>query len=495
MLDAMPDMMFRVNREGVFLDYRASVGDLYASQDLIGERYRDLMPPEFADLVDTQIRAALETGAVQNFEYELTMPGQGVRAYEARMAASGPDEVTAVVRDITERRRAQEEKVKLESELQQAQKMESVGRLAGGVAHDFNNMLGVILGHAELALGQVDPVQPLHADLAVIRAAAQRSADLTRQLLAFARKQTIAPRVLDVNEAVTGMLKMLRRLIGESIHLEWQPGGGLWPVRIDPSQLDQILANLCVNARDAIAGVGTVTIRTANGSADEIDCAGFPGAVPGDFVRLMVTDDGCGMDEETLRHIFEPFFTTKGVGEGTGMGLASVYGAVTQNGGFLKVHSVPGAGTTFTMGFPRYAGTTEQAGARSTTTPGTQGRETILLVEDEALILDLTKRALELRGYTVLAAATPGEAIRIATGYTGPIHLLMSDVVMPEMNGRALAKHLLALRPDLKRLFMSGYTADIVAHHGVLEEGTPFLRKPFSLDDAAEKVRQTLDSE
>jgi signal transduction histidine kinase len=380
------------------------------------------------------------------------------------------------------------------TQLMQAQKLESVGRLAGGVAHDFNNMLGVILGHTELALGQVDPAQPLHGDLEEIQQAAQRSTGLTRQLLAFARKQTIAPKVLDLNESITGMLKMLQRLIGEDIDLRWRPEAGLWPVRVDPSQLDQILANLCVNARDAITDVGKVTIETANGVFDAAYSAARAGFVPGEYVRIAVSDDGCGMDEETLAHIFEPFFTTKSVGTGTGLGLATVYGIVKQNGGFIYVYSEPGQGTTFTIYLPRHAGKAEAARTDGVAEPLARGHETILLVEDERAILEMTKEMLERQGYVVLAAGTPGAAIRLAKAYPGEIHLLMTDVVMPEMNGGDLATNLLALQPHLKRLFMSGYTSDVIAHRGVLHEGVQFIEKPFSMKGLAAKVREALES-
>jgi PAS domain S-box-containing protein len=262
--------------------------------------------------------------------------------------------VIASVRDISERKRAEEAKMKLEDQLQQARKMEAIGQLAGGVAHDFNNMLGVILGHAEMAMEQLDPAQPLHKDLEEIRKAATRSADITRQLLAFARKQTVTPKVIDLNDTIEGMLKMLRRLIGENIDLTWLPGKGLWPVKVDPSQIDQILANLCVNARAAIAGGGKLTVETGNSTFDEEHCNTHTGFLSGEYVRIVVSDNGSGMDKETLAHIFEPFFTTKGVGEGTGLGLATVYGAIKQNSGFINAASEPGKGTTFTIYLPRY---------------------------------------------------------------------------------------------------------------------------------------------
>jgi len=395
--------------------------------------------------------------------------------------------------DITERRRAEEEREKLQAQLIQAQKIESVGRLAGGVAHDFNNMLGVILGHTEMALDRIGPDKALHASLEEIQRAAQRSANLTRQLLAFARKQTVAPRVLDLNETVTGVLKMLRPLIGEDIEVIWKPGSDLWPVRIDAAQFDQILANLCVNARDAIEGVGTITIETANASVDEEYSAQHAGITSGDYVRLVVSDNGCGMDAETLSHMFEPFFTTKEVGKGTGLGLATVYGAVKQNRGFVSVYSEPGRGTTFQIHLPRYvAGAAIPADQPLAGVAAARGSETILLVEDEPAILKMTTMMLKKLGYAVLTASTPGEAIRLARDHPGRIDVLMTDVVMPEMNGRELAKNLLSIHPDMARLFMSGYTADVIAHRGVLDEGVHFIQKPFSKTELAAKLRDAM---
>jgi PAS domain S-box-containing protein len=403
-----------------------------------------------------------------------------------------PKYLWGTARDITAIKQAESEQEKLQAQLNQAQKMESVGRLAGGVAHDFNNMLGVILGYAELALGQVDPNQRIFANLQQIRKAAQRSADLTLQLLAFARKQTVAPRVLDLNETVEGMLNMLRRLIGEDINLAWFPDKNIWPVKVDPSQIDQNLANLCVNARDAIVDVGRITIETGNIAFDADYCANHAGFAPGEYVMLAVSDDGYGMDKETLTHIFEPFFTTKVVGRGTGLGLATVYGAVKQNNGFINVYSEPNHGTTFRIYLPRHKGEAGQTQKESPAAPAAQGHKTILLAEDEPAILELATIMLEQLGYTVLAASLPSEAIRLAETYPDQIHLLMTDVVMPEMNGRGLAKNLLSIYPSLKCLFMSGYTANVIAHHGVLDEGVYFIQKPFSMDELATKVRKAL---
>ncbi|MFH0729847.1 MAG: response regulator [Pseudomonadota bacterium] len=400
--------------------------------------------------------------------------------------ASG--EVTAAIEiaeDITE-------KLSLESQLQQAQKMESIGRLAGGVAHDYNNMLSVIIGFTELAMGKTDPSQPIHADLLEVYKAARRSTEITRQLLAFARKQTIAPEILDLNGTIEGMLKMLRRLIGEDIDLAWLPKPGLWPVRMDPTQIDQILANLGVNARDAIPDVGRLTIETENITVDAACRTGHRECTPGEYVLMTVRDNGCGMDKETLGRIFEPFFTTKGVGRGTGLGLATVYGIVKQNHGGIEVCSTPGKGTTFKIYLPRYAGTVEIPEQDASQIVIGRG-ETVLLVEDEVSILKMSRVMLERLNYKVLTANSPGKAIHLAGQHEGGIHLLMTDVVMPEMNGRVLAERIMAIRPAIKCLFMSGYTADVIAHHGVLNEGVRFIQKPFAMKDLSIRVREVIE--
>jgi PAS domain S-box-containing protein len=398
-----------------------------------------------------------------------------------------------MVHDITERKGAEEEREKLQAQFLQAQKMESVGRLAGGVAHDFNNMLGVILGHAELAQFGLAPGSPLYDHLQQIHIAAHRSADLTRQLLAFARKQTIAPKVLNLNDAVAGMLKMFRRLIGEDIDLAWIPGKDLWPVKVDPAQIDQVLANLCVNARDAIAGVGKVTLETDKTTFDEAYCTDHKGFLPGRYVMLSVSDDGCGMSKEVLDHVFEPFYTTKSVGQGTGLGLATVYGIVKQNDGFINVYSEPGRGTTFKIYLPSFAGEFMQTREIAAVEPPQGQGEKVLLVEDEAAILSMGQVMLERMGYSVLTAGTPREAIRLAEAHPGRIHLLITDVVMPEMDGRELAARIRGVKPGIKYLFMSGYTANVIAHRGVLDEGVQFIQKPFSIQDLALKVRRALE--
>ncbi len=328
-------------------------------------------------------------GEVKMFAKDGSVRDILLRAYANNDSNGRITGLVGIHTDITGRKRAEEEKAKLEAQFHQAQKMESVGRLAGGVAHDFNNMLSVILGFTELAMGKMDPSLPFFADLTEIRKAAGRSADLTRQLLAFARKQTISPKILDLNDTVAGMINMLRQLIGEDIDLIWKPGANLWPVKMDPSQIDQVLANLCVNARDAIHDVGKITIETKNMVVDKAFCAEKPGFAPGEYLRLAVSDNGKGIDRETLGQIFEPFFTTKATGKGTGLGLATVYGIVKQNNGFIDVDSKPGQGTAFVVYLPRHtfkAGQMQKEGPAET---GGLGHETILLVEDEPAILEI----------------------------------------------------------------------------------------------------------
>jgi PAS domain S-box-containing protein len=384
----------------------------------------------------------------------------------------------------------------LEAQLNQAQKMESVGRLAGGVAHDFNNMLNVILGHCDLLMETATPGLPFQENLEEIHNAAKRSADLTRQLLAFARRQTVVPEVLDLNETVESLLKMLMRLIGEDVTLHWNPGTNLEPIYLDPAQIDQMLVNLVVNARDAIVqGSGQITIETGMAEFGTDYGAMEASFIPGSYVMLAVRDDGAGMDAEIRAKIFEPFFTTKAQGEGTGLGLATVYGIVQQNNGFIEVHSAPDQGTAFQIYLPVHKGVRPLA--ETSAAPKTaqiSGQETILLVEDELPNLAVATKILERLGYRVLAAATPAQALRLAQEHAGEIHLLITDVVMPEMNGRDLAVKLLSLYPTMKRLFMSGYTADVIAHQGVLDAGVNFIQKPFSIHALGEKVRDVIDA-
>jgi len=396
-------------------------------------------------------------------------------------------------RDITERKQSEAEKMKLEEQYRQAQKMEAIGQLAGGIAHDFNNMLNIILGYSQMALMKIEPSSPLNANIQEIMNAARRSADLVRQLLAFARKQTIAPKALDLNDTVAGMLNMLRKLIGEDIDLLWMPAANLWPVKMDPAQVDQVLANLAVNARDSISGVGKITIETGKSEFDETYCVQHAGFTPGQYVLLAVSDNGCGMDKETLEQIFDPFFTTKEIGKGTGMGLATVYGIVKQNNGFINVYSEPGKGATFKIYLPRHKDEGMAIDEPRTHAEPLTGTETVLLVEDNEALLKMGKMMLEELGYAVLTTGSPNEAIELAEQYAGDIHLVLTDVVMPEMSGRDLQRRLSALWPSLKFLFMSGYTANVIAHRGILDEGVHFLQKPFHMEVLATKVREALE--
>lgn len=394
----------------------------------------------------------------------------------------------AVKRDISEQ-------ILLEAQLRQAQKMEAVGRLTGGVAHDFNNILGVIIGYTEMALDGVEPGQKLHDDLGKILDAAGRSADIVRQLLAFSRKQTITPKILDLNKAVLEILKMLHRLIGEQITLSWVPRPDSLMIKMDPTQIDQILANLCVNAKDAIEGSGKITIETTRATFDKEYCANHIGFQPGKFVQLTVSDNGCGIDKETQQHIFEPFFSTKESGRGTGLGLSTVYGIVKQNNGFINVYSELGRGTTVKVYLPSHEDARPEIPEKTHAVSKAGLGETILLVEDELVLLDMAQKMLEIIGYNVLAANKPGDALKIAEDYPGKIDLLFTDVVMPEMTGKELAQVIQSRHPDLKVLFMSGYTANVIAHNGILDEGIRFIQKPFSMGDLAYKIRGILNVE
>ncbi|MEI8256973.1 MAG: ATP-binding protein, partial [Deltaproteobacteria bacterium] len=401
-----------------------------------------------------------------------------------------PFGICAISSDITDRKRAQEEQAKLQTLLFQSQKLESIGRLAGGVAHDFNNMLAAILGNAELALARIDASSPIVSDLNEIRKAAEHSADLTRQLLTFARKQPITPEVVDLNLTVAEMIKVLRRLVGEQIEVTWAPADALGTARVDPMQLQQILTNLCLNARDAHARV----IRIASGARqlDDAYCALHHELTTGEYLVLAVSDDGDGMDLATQGRLFEPFFTTKELGRGTGLGLSTILGIVEQNRGHIVVTSEPGEGTSFEVFLPRY-GAAQVAAAAPSTPQVAAGHETILLVEDEPAVLRVTTRMLRQLGYQVLAATHPDQALRLAREHVGAIQLAMTDVVMPHMNGRELAILLRSVLPGIRCLFMSGYATEVLTHQGVLDEMVCFLRKPFTRAELARTVRQALD--
>ena len=494
LLAAMTDIVLVLDADGRYVKIGPTNPlNLYRpSEELLGKKIHEVLPKEEADKMLHQIQRALEGHQPINFEYKLNIGSREVW-FDSRVSSLTDNTVFWIAHDITERKRGEKERKKLEEQLFQAQKMESVGRLAGGVAHDFNNMLSVIIGMAEMALNTDVLTDNLQHNLKEILNAGLRSADLTRQLLAFARKQTAIPQILDLNDTISGMLKMLRRLIGEDIDLSWSPGPDLWKVRIDPSQVDQILANLVVNASDAISGVGAVAMRTENVMVDDSRRAETPEFVPGEYILLTLSDTGAGMSKNVRENIFEPFFTTKEVGKGTGLGLSTVYGIVKQNDGFIYVASEPGKGTTFKIYLPRFEAETAQVSSEEAAGKPPTGTETILLVEDDKAVLNLSKIILEKLGYTVIAAPAPRQAIHLVEGHQGDLHLLITDVVMPEMNGRELAEQLGAIRPNLKCLYMSGYTTDVIAHRGILDEGVNFIQKPFGSDELAAKVRQVLD--
>ena len=403
----------------------------------------------------------------------------------SRLDSGGQQLLQATVRDMTEQRR-------LQDQFRQAQKMEAIGRLAGGVAHDFNNQLMGIMGYAELCREQIGPGHPIGEWIDEITRIVQRSAEITRQLLTFARKQTSDPKITNLNDVVADILKLLRRLIGEGVRLDWLPGADLRAVRVDSAQVDQILANLCLNARDAISDSGAITLETGNIVIDSDDCVKYADACPGAYVFLSVSDNGIGMSLETQSHIFEPFFTTKGVGKGTGLGLSAVYGIVKQNSGFIDVNSTLGKGTSIKICLPQVeAEAAKETATGAEETPKGHG-ETILLVEDDKTLRATCRLLLESLSYKVLSPETPEAAVKLFTQNPGAIHLVLTDVVMPGMDGRQLADRVSEVKPDAKVLFMSGYTADVIADHGVLKLNTAFIAKPFTRDNLARKVRALL---
>ena len=441
-------------------------------------------------------RSSMEEAAAKRLTQAFNQLARGNYSYH--IESSSTNVLQTLIDSFNEMRlrlsQAEQHREEMEKKIYQAQKLEAIGRLAGGVAHDYNNITNVILGYSEMALEKIkkEDENPLYKNLSEIYDAAQRATELTRQLLAFARCQPIVPRVLDINKTVKKMLKMLNRMIGEDIELIWRPGEGIWPIQIDPSQIDQILTNLCINARDYINSVGKIIIETTNIEFDQRYCAFYKDLLPGEFVQLTVTDDGIGMDKETIGKIFEPFFSTKAAGRGTGLGLSTVYGIIKQNKGFINVYSELEKGASFKIYFPRAKGQI----AKTIPEPPEQiphGRnETLLVVEDEPALLCLIEKMLKGLGYQVLTANSPEQAVALAECHPGKIDLLITDVIMPQSTGRDLGKQLQAAFPHLGVLFMSGYTSDVIAHRGILDEDVILVQKPFSKKDMAVSVRKAL---
>lgn len=472
--------------------------------ELTGQKREELEGKPYLDAFEVENREEKLAGYRERFANHIVIPRREIKGMlQSGKAvwlditerfidqAQGTALLLSQLRDTTEARLAEEERTRLKEELLQAQKNESIGRLAGGVAHDFNNMLQVILGNASLALEDAPKGSDLREAILEIRRSAERSAELTAQLLGFARKQAVSPRVLDFNETIGSMLKMVRRLMGESIELIWVPGASLWPVKIDPAQVHQVLMNLCVNARDAIGQTGKIQIQTSNFRTDSAFTLAHPDCPPGDYVLLSVTDTGHGIDPKVMQHIFEPFFTTKAVGKGTGLGLAMVFGIVKQNHGAIAVGSEPGNGAAFKIYLPR---SSEEPGSTSDTVflAPPRGTGTILLVEDEAQILQLGARILSEYGYQVLSAPTPEAALEIARQHPREINLLITDVVMPGMNGKELRAQISTIRPKIRCLFISGFNSDVIVDDGILEQGIEFLQKPFSASSLRQKVSEIM---
>jgi PAS domain S-box-containing protein len=471
--------------------------------DFISRAPWEYSPPKQPDgrPSDEKARDVIETAMAKgtNF-FEWTHQRLDGEAFPAtvlltRMEIGGQTLLQATVRDITERKRAEKERDTLAEQLRMSQKMEAIGRLAGGIAHDFNNLLHVILTYVGLALKTVHESDPLWEDLMEVKKAGKRATTLIKQLLAFGRKQVLQPVVLDLNQIIAGIEKVLGRMLGENIELVQEYAPNLGQTLADPGQIEQVLMNLTVNARDAMPEGGRLTIETANVELDEEYAAHHVGVIPGSYVQLSVTDTGCGMDEQTKARIFEPFFTTKEKGKGTGLGLSTVYGIIKQSGGNIQVNSEPGHGTTFMIYLPRSLSVTTAISINPPKIPRLlMGTEIILLAEDEEAVRNLTRRILCNAGYTVLTAANGGEALLFSAQHAGGIHLLLTDVIMPRMSGKTLAQELSKTRPALRVLYMSGYTDDVINRSGALDEGANFISKPFTSDDLLRKVREVLDT-
>jgi PAS domain S-box-containing protein len=492
-INCIADPIFVKDREHKFLLLNDAFCNFDGRQreELLGKVSSSILPEEIAGPREEQDEEAFSRGA--GYSSEDNLPDQEGRIHSFLTKKSllkdkdGSLQMVGVLRDITELKRLQDQFV-------QSQKMEAIGMLAGGVAHDFNNLLTVIKGYAEVLAEDIDPADPKRRDLEQILKAGSQAASLTSQLLAFSRKQILQPEILDLNAEITHMSSMVRRLIGENIKLAIIAQPELGSINADPGRVQQIILNLAVNARDAMPNGGRLTLETANVNFDNTYVKERPVVRPGPYIMLAISDNGVGMDSATQARIFEPFFTTKEKGKGTGLGLSTVYGIVKQSDGFIWVYSEPANGTTFKIYFPRVEGHSSKAAPESDAEQSLLGSETVLVVEDEDSVRNLTCRILKERGYSILEASNGKEALEIALKYSGDIHLVITDVVMPEMGGKALVTHLQASRPGIRVLFVSGYTDNAIVHHGILDPDVEFLQKPFGIETLARKVRKFFDS-
>jgi len=496
------DMIFTLDLLGNFTSINraayASFG--YRVEELLGKGLQDVLTPESFEYAMTTLQRALaeksDLMGIQPWEFEgLKKDGTKVLLeVRARLILEDGNVmgVQAIARDITERKQSEEEKVFLQEQLRQSQKMEAIGRLAGGIAHDFNNLLTIIGGYSALSFLELKEEDPLKGNIRAVQKATERAANLTRQLLAFSRRQPMEMKVLDLNATLRDMDKMLRRVIGEDIKLVTHLAEDLGRTKTDPGQIEQVIMNLVVNARDAMPEGGRLTIETANVELDEAYVRGHVGVKPGRYLMLSVSDTGAGMSQEVKERVFEPFFTTKETGRGTGLGLSTVYGIVKQSGGNIWVYGEPGKGAAFKIYLPRVDEPTEVF-KEKLVKDLPRGSETVLLVEDEEEVRKLAAQILKRQGYKVLEAPQGGDALLICEQHQTPVHLMLTDVVMPGMSGHQLAKRLKSLQPEMKVLYMSGYTDNTIVQHGVLVEGVNYISKPFTVDALARKVREVLD--
>ena len=492
-LHAIPDQFFILSREGVVLGQEGGTSReaIFPGQFLNKSLY-DLLPNPLAAQLMENLKRAFDSGTVQTYDYQLESADRLIYE-ESRLLAIGPKEALMICRDVTDRKTAEENLRITEAKLLHAQKMESIGRLAGGIAHDFNNLLTAINGYADFVRMNLASNHPIYSSITQIKKAGERAASLTQQLLAFSRKQVLQPRVLDLNSLLSSNLKLLRRLISEDIELVTRFDPNLEKIKADPTQIEQVVMNLAVNARDAMPNGGRLVLETVNTLGHRVRGWKYQPESPEQFILLIISDSGHGMDPGTLSHIFEPFFTTKEQGKGTGLGLSTVYGIIEQSGGHIEVSSKVGKGTEFHIYLPKGGQEDQALDVNVVSDNVARGMETILVVEDDPAVQDLVCQFLSHQGYRILRAQDSDDALRICREYKGPVHLMLTDVVMPKMGGRDLANQCTRLRPNLRVLFMSGYTGDAIAQRGVLEPGLHLIQKPFSPSSLACRIREILD--